>query len=72
MSVGAKVDLVNRSGETPLHVAAERGLATLATALLVAGADPNIQVQYIHILSRHVFIFRWKKTNRKNSKPKYF
>ena len=46
MSVGAKVDLVNRSGETPLHVAAERGLATLATALLVAGADPNIQVQW--------------------------
>ena len=45
--MGAKVDLVNRSGETPLHVAAERGLATLATALLVAGADPNIQVQCI-------------------------
>ena len=43
VSVGAKVDAVNAVGETPLHVAGAAGLATLATALLVAGADPNLQ-----------------------------
>ena len=43
VSVGARVDSVNALGETPLHVAGSRGLATLATALVVAGADPNIQ-----------------------------
>jgi len=43
VSVGAKVDAVNNGGETPLHVAGKQGLATLATALIVAGADPNIQ-----------------------------
>ena len=30
-------------GESVLHVAAHQGLATLATALLVAGAQPNLQ-----------------------------
>ena len=43
VSVGAKVDTANTGGETPLHTAAQHGLATLATALIVAGADPNIQ-----------------------------
>ena len=43
VSVGARVDSVNNGGETPLHVAGQQGLATLATALIVAGADPNIQ-----------------------------
>jgi len=43
VSVGAKVDLTNRKGETVLHLACFNGLATLATALMVAGADPNIQ-----------------------------
>ena len=43
VSVGAKVDAVNSRGETPLHVAGAQGLATLATALVVAGADPNLQ-----------------------------
>merc|ERR1719305_1710536 len=31
-------------GETVLHLAAHQGLATLATALLVAGAHPNLQM----------------------------
>ena len=43
VGVGARVDAVNNGGETPLHVAGKQGLATLATALIVAGADPNIQ-----------------------------
>jgi ankyrin repeat protein len=44
LSAGAvAVDRANRRGETVLHLAAEGGLATLATALLVAGADPNLQ-----------------------------
>ena len=47
VSVGANVDRVNRRGETPLHLAAQRGLATLTTAILVAGADPNLQVGLI-------------------------
>ena len=43
VSVGARVDSLNNGGESPLHVASSHGLATLATALIVAGADPNIQ-----------------------------
>ncbi len=43
LSSGAAVDRANRRGESVLHLAAEGGLATLATALLVAGADPNLQ-----------------------------
>jgi len=43
VSVGANVNLVNSRGEAVLHLAAQRGLATLATALLVAGAEPNLQ-----------------------------
>jgi len=43
VSVGANVNLVNMRGETVLHLAAHQGLATLATALLVAGAQPNLQ-----------------------------
>jgi len=43
VSEGAKVDNTNRRGETVLHLACQKGLATLATALMVAGADPNIQ-----------------------------
>jgi len=43
VSVGANVDRVNRRGETALHLASQRGLATLTTAMLVAGADPNLQ-----------------------------
>ncbi len=34
---------VVRRGESALHLAAQGGLATLTTALLVAGADPNLQ-----------------------------
>ena len=40
---GAAVGPLNRRGETVLHLACQSGLATLATALMVAGADPNIQ-----------------------------
>ena len=43
LSSGAAVNRVNRRGESALHLAAQGGLATLATALLVAGADPNLQ-----------------------------
>jgi ankyrin repeat protein len=43
LSEGANVNLVNQRGESVLHLAAHRGLATLATALLVAGAPPNLQ-----------------------------
>ena len=43
VSVGANVNQVNLRGESVLHLAATRGLATLATALLVAGAEPNLQ-----------------------------
>ena len=43
VSVGCDVDAVNNGGETPLHIAGKHGLATLATALIVAGADPNIE-----------------------------
>jgi uncharacterized protein len=38
---GAKVNLANRTGFTPLHHAAESGSAAAAAALLAAGADPT-------------------------------
>ena len=43
VSSGAAVDRINRRGESVLHLASVQGLATLATALLVAGANPNLQ-----------------------------
>ena len=39
---GAKVNLANRTGFTPLHHAAENGSADAAAALLTAGADPAL------------------------------
>ena len=40
---------INRRGESVLHLASIQGLATLATALLVAGADPNLQTGVLEI-----------------------
>ncbi|XP_023334642.1 rabankyrin-5 [Eurytemora carolleeae] len=47
VSSGANVNKINRRGESVLHLAAIHGLATLATALLVAGADPNLQTSIV-------------------------
>ncbi|XP_048582377.1 rabankyrin-5 isoform X2 [Nematostella vectensis] len=40
---GAQPDHVNKAGETPLHVAARRGLVRLVAELLNNGANPNVQ-----------------------------
>ena len=40
LSMGAKVDVVNREGRTALHYAAEKGHKELCEALLKHGADP--------------------------------
>uniref|UniRef100_A0AAY4E3Y7 Ankyrin repeat and FYVE domain containing 1 n=1 Tax=Denticeps clupeoides TaxID=299321 RepID=A0AAY4E3Y7_9TELE len=42
---GAKVNHVNKWGETPLHTACRCGLAGLTTELLQQGANPNLQTQ---------------------------
>jgi hypothetical protein len=41
LAAGADIDVSNRWGRTPLHVAARRGCARVARLLLDAGADPN-------------------------------
>ena len=40
---GAATNHANRLGETPVHVAASRGLHRLVSVLLQHGADPNVQ-----------------------------
>lgn len=40
----AKINHVNRSGETPLHLTSQLGLERFTTALLENGANPNIQM----------------------------
>ncbi|CAG0893183.1 unnamed protein product [Cyprideis torosa] len=40
---GAQTRHLNRKGESVLHLASERGLCSLITALLEAGANPNAQ-----------------------------
>jgi len=45
VSSGANVNKINQKGESVLHISAVKGLATMATALLVAGADPNLQTK---------------------------
>uniref|UniRef100_A0A6Q2ZNT0 FYVE-type domain-containing protein n=1 Tax=Esox lucius TaxID=8010 RepID=A0A6Q2ZNT0_ESOLU len=42
---GAKVNHVNKWGETPLHTACRSGLAGLTAELLQQGANPNLQTQ---------------------------
>uniref|UniRef100_A0A3Q3Q182 Ankyrin repeat and FYVE domain containing 1 n=1 Tax=Monopterus albus TaxID=43700 RepID=A0A3Q3Q182_MONAL len=42
---GAKVNHVNKLGETPLHTACHFGLASLTAELLQQGANPNLQTQ---------------------------
>ncbi|XP_056141328.1 rabankyrin-5 isoform X2 [Lampris incognitus] len=42
---GAKVNHVNKWGETPLHTACRCGLASLTAELLQQGANPNLQTQ---------------------------
>ncbi|TMS13713.1 Rabankyrin-5 [Larimichthys crocea] len=42
---GAKVNHVNKSGESPLHTACRCGLASLTAELLQQGANPNLQTQ---------------------------
>lgn len=39
---GAQVDVMDRSGGTPLHVAGIRGFVEVAGLLLKAGADPDL------------------------------
>ncbi|KAI3373437.1 hypothetical protein L3Q82_022046, partial [Scortum barcoo] len=42
---GAKVNHVNKWGESPLHTACRCGLASLTAELLQQGANPNLQTQ---------------------------
>ncbi|KAK7925651.1 hypothetical protein WMY93_007961 [Mugilogobius chulae] len=42
---GAKVNHVNKWGESPLHTACRCGLANLTAELLQQGANPNLQTQ---------------------------
>uniref|UniRef100_A0A3B3DDJ3 Ankyrin repeat and FYVE domain containing 1 n=1 Tax=Oryzias melastigma TaxID=30732 RepID=A0A3B3DDJ3_ORYME len=42
---GAKVNHVNKLGESPLHTACRNGLANLTAELLQQGANPNMQTQ---------------------------
>lgn len=42
---GAKVNHVNKLGESPLHTACRCGLANLTAELLQQGANPNLQTQ---------------------------
>ncbi|XP_068457201.1 rabankyrin-5 [Clinocottus analis] len=42
---GAKVNHVNKWGESPLHTACRSGLAGLTAELLQQGANPNLQTQ---------------------------
>ncbi|KAM6907612.1 rabankyrin-5 isoform 2-T2 [Xenentodon cancila] len=42
---GAKVNHVNKWGESPLHTACHHGLASLTSELLQQGANPNLQTQ---------------------------
>ncbi|XP_040039032.2 rabankyrin-5 [Gasterosteus aculeatus] len=42
---GAKVNHVNKLGESPLHTACRSGLANLTAELLQQGANPNLQTQ---------------------------
>uniref|UniRef100_A0A8C2ZT29 Ankyrin repeat and FYVE domain containing 1 n=1 Tax=Cyclopterus lumpus TaxID=8103 RepID=A0A8C2ZT29_CYCLU len=42
---GAKVNHVNKWGESPLHTACRSGLASLTAELLQQGANPNLQTQ---------------------------
>lgn len=41
LTAGADPRIADRDGETPLHIAAERGDEKLAISLLQHGADPN-------------------------------
>lgn len=43
ISNGATLNLFNKNGETPLHIASLQGLASLVEALLRAGANSNLQ-----------------------------
>ncbi|HBE78043.1 MAG TPA: hypothetical protein DDW65_09740 [Firmicutes bacterium] len=43
LSKGAKLDVQNKMGETPLMLAAESGYAEVAEALLKKGANPDLQ-----------------------------
>lgn len=42
-SAGADVNLLNKDGEAPLHIAARNGLVGVIATLIQAGADPNIK-----------------------------
>ena len=44
---GAEVNRSNSRGETGLHVAAAKGLAQLAKAILTSGANPDLQTSIV-------------------------
>ena len=53
------VNVTNRKGESPLHLAASKGLTRLAEAILLAGGNPNLQTVFddrqtpLHLAIKH-------------------
>ena len=52
------INLKNRTGESPLHLAAMKGFSVLVENLLDHGADPNIQTVFKSNVAQNTEDFR--------------